>query len=217
VFPISLEENNARTGFVEDAQFKKLTEHASELWLRLFLELAYTYGWRKSELLHLKVRQVDLFSRLIRLDVGSTKNGEGREVTMTSCIFGLITQAVTGKQPEDFLLTRSGGSPVKSFRDTWKQLCKKAGVEGLLIHDFRRSAARNLRRAGVPESIVMNIGGWKTREMFLRYAIVNPGDTAAGIQKLEQHRAENEKSLDFSHDSPVLVQSKAEITTGKLN
>jgi integrase len=215
VFPISLQENNTRTGFVEDTQFKKLTEHTSELWLRLFLELAYTYGWRKRELLQLRVRHVDTIARLIRLDVGTTKNGEGREVTMTDCIFRLIEQAISGKRPDDFLLTRSDGSGVKDFRTVWKSLCTKAGVEGLLIHDFRRSAARNLRRAGVPESIVMTIGGWKTREMFLRYAIVNPGDTAIGIKKLEQHRLEN--SHDFSHDSPFLVQPEAETKNVKVN
>jgi integrase len=216
VFPVSLQEHNTRAGFVEDAGFRRLTEHASELWLRAFLELAYTYGWRKQELLNLKVRQIDLTSRLIRLDVGTTKNGEAREVAMTDCIFRLLEQAIAGKQPDDFLLTRPNGSRVKDFRTTWKRLCTKAGVERLLIHDFRRSAARNLRRAGVPESVVMNIGGWKTREMFLRYAIVNPGDTAAGIKKLEQARlAEN--SHDFSHDAPRSVQSEAGTKNANVN
>jgi integrase len=215
LFPISLVENNARTGFIEDAQYRRLTEHASELWLRLFLELGYTYGWRKSELLHMQVKQVDLSSRLIRLDVGTTKNGEGREVTMTDCIFRLIEQAVTGKQPEDFLLTGPDGKPVKNLRRTWTELCSKAGVNGLLVHDFRRSAARNLRRAGVPESIVMSIGGWRTREMFLRYAIVNPVDTALGIKKLEQARAEN--SHDFGHDLPTKATSVAEVKNVGVN
>ena len=46
----------------------------------------------------------------------------------------------------------------------------------------------------------MDIGGWKTREMFKRYAITDTKDIAAAISKREQARAEN--SHDFSHDSP---------------
>ncbi len=69
-----LTENNVRTGFVEQADFEKLTAGTSELWLRTFLELAYTYGWRRGELLGLRVRNVDLLNRKVRLDVGSTKN-----------------------------------------------------------------------------------------------------------------------------------------------
>jgi integrase len=215
VFPIQLKEDNTRTGFVEDADYKRLTEHASELWLRTFLELAFTYGWRKRELLGLQVRQVDLAARLIRLDVGSTKNGEGREVTMSDRVYQLVKEAVAGKQTDDFLLTRRDGSPVKDFRKAWKRLSVVAGLPGLLIHDFRRSAARNLRRAGVPESVVMAVGGWKTASMFRRYAIVSTRDIASGIKKLEQHRAEN--SHDFSHDAPPAVQSGTESGNSRIN
>jgi len=65
----------ARTGFVEDADYARLTANAGELWLRLFLELAYTYGWRKAELLGLRVRQCDLIATSIRLEAQS-KNGQ---------------------------------------------------------------------------------------------------------------------------------------------
>jgi excisionase family DNA binding protein len=215
LFPPMMKENNVRTGFLEDAQFKKLIENAHELWLRLFLELSFTYGWRRSELLHLKVRQVDLLSRLIRLDVGTTKNREGREVSMSHRVYCLLKEAVAGKQPDDYVLTRLDGSRIIEFRGTWRQLCRQSGVEGLLVHDFRRSAARALRRAGVAESVIMDTGGWKTPAMFRRYAIVSNADQRNAMEMLERSRAEN--GHDFGHDSPVLVQSETEITTGKLN
>lgn len=79
-----LKEDNTRQGFIEDAQFDRLAAAAQELWLRTFLELAYSYGWRKSQMLGLRVRQANFTTRTIRLDSGSTKNGEGREVAMTS-------------------------------------------------------------------------------------------------------------------------------------
>jgi len=231
LFP-HLEENNVRTGFIEDEHYERLRSEATELWLRLYMELDYTYGWRKQELLGLRVRQVVLRSRTIRLDVGSTKNGDGREVTMTSTVVKLMRQAIEGKGPEDFVLTRSDGKPIKDFRKAWRNTCVRAHLgsfvcrdcertvtarkcecgsrrlryRGLFVHDFRRSAARALRRAGVPESVVMKIGGWKTADMFRRYAIVSQADIAAGVDKLEQHRCESlrtqkgENSHDFSHD-----------------
>ncbi len=202
MFPSQIKENNTRTNFVEDAAFRRLAEHASELWLRVFLELAYTFGWRKSELLGLRVHHVDLLNRSIRLDPGTTKNGAGREVYMTEAVYRLLQQAVTGKRPDDFVLTRANNKPVKSFRKDWLRLCEKAELPGLLIHDFRRSAARNLRRAGVAESVIMATGGWKTRQMFDRYAIVSNADQRDATEKLERSRSFGQEfSHDFSHDS----------------
>ena len=57
--------------------------------------------------------------------------------------------------------------------------------EGLTLHDLRRSAARNLLLAGVPETLIMKIGGWKTRSVFDRYAVANTADLTAAMQRLE--------------------------------
>jgi integrase len=198
VFP-HLKENNVRAGFIEDGDYEKLSANCSKLWLRLFLEIAYSFGWRKSEILNIRVGQVSVEARTIRLNPGTTKNEEGREVSMTARIYLLAAQATRGKSKDDFLLTRDDGKPVRNFRHAWANLTKAAGLEGTLIHDLRRSGARQLRRAGVPESVVQKIGGWKTAAMFKRYAIVNDKDIRSAISRLEQSRTEN--SHDFSHDS----------------
>jgi integrase len=186
-FPM-LKENNTRTGFVEAESFAPLAEAAWELWLRTFLELAYTYGWRRGELLGLRVRQVNLFERTIRLDAGTTKNGEGRQASMTSTIYPLLQQAVAGKSAQDFVLTRKSGKPIKDFRKDWQKLILRAELPDLLVHDLRRSAAKAMRAAGVAESVVMATGGWKTADMFRRYAIVSEADQRAAMEKLEQAR-----------------------------
>ena len=84
------------------------------------------------------------------------------------------------------MFTRSDGKPIKDFRDIWKKVCKAAGVPDLLFHDLRRTAARNLRRAGVAEGVIMKVGGWKTRSVFERYAIVTESDISDAIHKLEK-------------------------------
>jgi integrase len=62
--------------------------------------------------------------------------------------------------------------------------------EGLIPHDMRRSAAKALRRAGVPESVIMATGGWKTAAMFRRYAIVSSADSRDAMEMLERARAQ---------------------------
>ncbi len=224
-----LKENNVRKGFVEDADYEKLASHATELWLRTFLELGYTYGWRKRELLGLRVRQINLAHRAIRLDVGTTKNKDGREVAMTAKVAELLRAAIEGKKPDDYVLTRNG-KPVRDFRGAWWKLCvaaelgsftclecgdpvttakctcgsRKRKYAGLIPHDLRRSAAKALRRAGVPESVIMVAGGWKTPAMFRRYAIVSSADQLAAMQMLE--KARQQASNNSPQTAPIPEQ-----------
>jgi integrase len=188
-----LKETNVRQGFVTPEQYRKLVVHCPDLWLRALLETAYNYGWRVSELLNLRFRQVNLISRTIRLEPGTTKNQEGREVTIESGrLFELLRLCVAGKRPEDHVFTR-GDKPIRDFRKRWQNLCTAARVPGLLFHDLRRTAARNLRAAGVAEEIIMRIAGWKTSSIFKRYAIIDKTDVRAALQQLERAR---QKQLD---------------------
>jgi integrase len=77
---------------------------------------------------------------------------------------------------------------VRDLRKRWENLCTAADVQGLLFHDLRRTAARNLRAAGVPEEIIMRIAGWKTSGVFRRYAIVSQTDVHEALQKLKRAR-----------------------------
>jgi integrase len=104
---------------------------------------------------------------------------------MTLPVRALLTQCVNGKGPDDYVFSRADGKPVRDFRGTWAKACEAAKVPNLLFHDLRRTAARNLRRAGVAEGVIMKIGGWKTRSVFERYAIVSQSDIRDAMAKLE--------------------------------
>jgi integrase len=69
-------------------------------------------------------------------------------------------------------------------RKAWANACESAGVAERIPHDFRRTAVRNLERAGVPRSVAMKITGHKTVSVYRRYAIVSEADLSEGMKKL---------------------------------
>jgi len=205
VFPARLKENPPRQGFVEDRQYVVLLKHAEEPWLKALIATAYAFAFRKSELiLQLKVSQLDFEQGTIRLYPGTTKNDQGRTVKMTDEVCKLLEACIAGKKPDDYVFARDA-RPVKDFRHAWWTACQKAGLgrfikekdrkgrirekwQGLVPHDLRRSAARNMRRYGVDEGVIMQIGGWKTRSVFERYNIVSEADITEASRKIEEGR-----------------------------
>jgi integrase len=181
-------ESDPRTGFLNDKEYTKLARECSRegLWLRTLLTVAYNFAWRKGELLGLRVQQVDLASRTIRLETGTTKNGQGRQVKMTDEVLTLLTACIAGKQQGDFVFTRPDGKPVRDFRKIWKSVCERAGKPELLFHDLRRSGVRNLRRLGVQETVAMQISGHKTRSVFDRYNITDESDLEQAAELLDK-------------------------------
>ena len=95
---------------------------------------------------------------------------------MTPTVYAILKALCDGKQPGDRVFTRDDGSPVLSFRKTWGRVTAAAGVPDLLFHDLRRTGARNMRDLGIPEGVIMQIAGWKTRSVFNRYAMVSRSD-----------------------------------------
>jgi integrase len=184
-----------RRGFAEEAQYRKLAEKAKEPWLRGLLALAYSYGFRRGDLLGewekgqwkrvpMRCSQVDLLNNTLSLYSGETKNGEPRIVFLTEECRLLVTELRKGKQPEDFLFTRNG-KPIRDLRGTWDALVRAAGLPGLLLHDFRRSAVRNMVRRGIPQKTARTISGHKSDSIFGRYNIVSEDDIRDAARKIE--------------------------------
>jgi integrase len=201
-----LQENAPRTGFVEDAQYNKLVAANPPLYLRAMLALAYSFGFRKGELLIMQVGQVDLLNRTIRLYTSTTKSGEGRLVSFEGLadVETLLRECVRGKQPSDYLFTRDSGRRVLNFREAWYNLTAKAGIPKLLFHDLRRSAVRNMIRSGIAETVAMRISGHKTRAVFDRYNIVSETDLQQAARKIGARR------IRYAQDGHTDRHSEAE-------
>lgn len=183
-----LDEKNIRTGFLDDAGYLRLKQELPE-YLRPLFVVAYHVGNRLGELRKLKWNQVDIAYGRIILNPGETKNGEGR----TLPIYGEMKEWLTmqreirdAKFPECDRVFFDEGRPAGDFRKAWRSACKRAGVPTLLFHDLRRSAVRNMIRAGIPEKVAMQISGHKTRSILDRYNIINERDLAEAATKMEQ-------------------------------
>ena len=62
-------------------------------------------------------------------------------------------------------------------------------MPGLLFRDLRRTAVRNLERAGVPRSVATKITGHRSESVYRRYAIVNDADIQDAARKLAMSAA----------------------------
>ena len=81
------------------------------------------------------------------------------------------------------------------YRKAWRTACKAAGLTGLVPHDLRRSAARNAVRAGTPEQVVMDLGGWRTRSVFGRYNVTSEKDLADALERVSAYVADRREAV----------------------
>jgi integrase len=186
-----LEENNVRTGFFEHDDFLALRD-ALPKYLKGIAIFAYKSGWRVTEITGLKWSNVDLKKRVVCLDIGTTKNKEGRTMYLDDELMDVFLeqreQQKNSGQIIPYVFPSSDGKDrAKDFRKAWKTSCKKAGIPGRLFHDFRRTAVRNMVRSGIPERVAMMISGHKTRSVFDRYNIVSEDDLKVASRKHEEY------------------------------
>jgi hypothetical protein len=97
----------------------------------------------------------------------------------------MISECVHGKIARTRSSPAAGMRRFEVFAGLGDNICEAAGCPGLLFHDLRRTAARNLRRAGVDVSTLKRIGGWLTDKVLERYSIVAQSDIKHAIVKLE--------------------------------
>ena len=197
-----LREDNRRKGFFEAGEYRAVLEHLPEE-LKPVIQTAYITGWRiASEILTRQKHHVNLQAEWLRLEPGETKNGEGRNFPLTPDLREVLewqiekTRAVeqTTGRIIPWLFHRDG-IPIRDFRGAWASACKGAGVAKRIPHDFRRTAVRNLERAGVPRSAAMAMVGHRTESIYRRYAIADEVMLKEGAVKLAAFHASEKSAI----------------------
>jgi len=196
-----LQLNNVRKGFFESEQFDSVLSRLPGD-LKPMAVCAYVTGWRvHDEILTRQRHHVDLRAGWLRLEPGETKNRKGRMFPLTPRLREVLEKQITRTEALQramgqiipWLFHREG-KPIKSFRRSWITACRLAGVPGRIPHDFRRSAVRNLERAGVPRSAAMEMVGHKTEAIYRRYAIADEGMLREAGEKLSAlHQADEQR------------------------
>jgi integrase len=201
-----LKEPPARRNFVETEKFNELVA-LLPTHLRPLVTLLYRCGVRVNEARQIEWTQVDLDKGLIRLLEEQTKTEEERVIPLPSILIMMLRE-IKPKTGKVF--------PDTNLRVEWEKACDACGLgkrtkmepreeggfvwykyKGLLVHDLRRSAVRNLRIAGNDETVIMKISGHATAEVFRRYNIVSTDDVTEAMRRLE-----------LSSDTPVTVSPK---------
>ena len=136
-------------------------------------DLAYYSGWRKQEILGLTWEEIDMAGGVIRLSPGRSKTLVGRILPISPPIANALNRRRARRDPDSPLVFHRDDIPVRRWRTAWRTACQAAGVPTRFLHDCRRTAARNLIRANVPERVAMLLTGHKSRAIFDRYNIIN--------------------------------------------
>lgn len=203
-----LRENNVRTGFFTREEVDRLCLVLKEPYSS-FVLFAFLTGWRTGEIRGLEWRNVDFGADEIRLDPGTTKNGEARVFSMTTELRSLLkarqevqkAERKKGKAVLTPYVFEVAGKPIGEFRKTWKTANRAAGLPCIfddkgkfvravrIFHDLRRSAAREMENAGVPRSTIKDLMGHKTDSMFSRYRIVSAADKKRAAEIIDGARS----------------------------
>jgi integrase len=183
-FPKKLNGALEREGTVTEEQFAEMLKacEPDELWLRTFLTMAYTWGYRLRELLNLQCARVNLREKTVYLPPRSTKNKQPRLIPISDAEMPLLQECLSGKAPHNFVLTRKDGERVLDFRVRWEQIvdAAKAGhvevdLNGkqnwypAIPHDVRRTAVSRMLSGGMPPEAVRAVVGHISPEMTSRY------------------------------------------------
>ena len=200
-----MREDNARQGFFEHADFEKVVAELPEP-INDIARFGYLSGWRRGEIVPLRWDAVDWTAREVRLR--TSKNGLGRVLPLEGDLWTLIERRWTVRTVEQEdgttkiceLVFHRAGEPIVDFRKIWDAAFKRARIGRRLFHDLRRTAVRNMVRAGVPQSVAMTISGHKTASMFQRYNVTSGTDQVEALKRTAAHLA----ALPKSDEKPVL-------------
>ncbi len=193
---------NAREGFVERADFEALVAELPSEVLQDMTRWGYFTGMRLGEIKALTWDGYDHETRTMRLPSRSAKTGRARMIVLDGWpeLAEVIERRLAARRLDCPLVFHNGhGRHVGEFYTSWARALdrtnenaaerRKQAVRHFTFHDLRRTAVRNMIRAGVDRDVAKRISGHETDEIFTRYNIVNEKDLAEAMEKRAAYEA----------------------------
>ena len=204
-----LKEHNIRSGFFEHEDFLSLRGALPD-YAQVAVTLAYYSGMRMGEVCSLQWGQVNWTEAKLYLRSEDTKTSTPRVLYLTEDLQQVLRvwkARCEKKWPLCPWICHRGGIRLQSLKHSRRMACEAVGLGGMvqdhtkgrkvwqgrIPHDFRRTAVRNMVRAGVPEKVAMAISGHKTRSIFDRYNIVDERDLEKAARSLSAYFSEQKK------------------------
>ena len=160
-------------------------------YLKGYVTFAYKTGWKTEEIESLDWNHVDLKKGVAWIDPGKTKNDKGKTVYLDDELRDVLSRQWQKRKKAGILIqyvfpNSFGTNRIKYFYGHIRKACKQLGLNKIL-HDFRRTAIRNMVKSGTPERVAMQVSGHKTRGVFERYNIVSNADLRLAAQGQEDY------------------------------
>jgi len=168
-----------RARFLSAEEIERLLAEAADHLKPILIVALYT-GMRKSEILRLTWRDVDLQHRIIY--VRNSKNGAAREIPMADTVYSILSSMAAERGP---VFRHADGTPVVSIQTAFYRAVKRAKIEGFSFHDTRHTFASYLVMNGVELVTVKELLGHKTIQMTLRYAHLSPMHKRSAVNSLK--------------------------------
>jgi integrase len=192
--------SNSRKRILTPDEFNQLVD-SSTRHLKAILWTGYLTGMREGEILGLTERKVFLRDRITRLSAEDTKDGEAREIPICEDLHGVLSRLPRGIH-EDYPIFSWGGKRMKGIQAGLSKACERVGIAygrfiegGFIFHDLRRTFVTDMRRAGVPESVIKEIMGHARREVIDGYNQVSMEDMRQAVERLVQYRQNQSASV----------------------
>ncbi|WGA38429.1 site-specific integrase [Escherichia fergusonii] len=203
---------NKRVRWLEKEEAKRLIDECPEP-LKSVVKFALATGLRRSNIINLEWQQIDMQRRVAWINPEDSKSNRAIGVALNDTACKVLRDQIGNHHKFVFVHTkparRPDGSLTPAIRKmrvddgrAWKAACRRAGIEDFRFHDLRHTWASWLIQAGVPLSVLQEMGGWESIEMVRRYAHLAPN-----------HLTEHAKQIDtiFNDDVPNLShEGKAE-------
>ena len=189
---IKLFKENPRNRTLSDEEYQRLL-NCCPYHLKPMVEIAFITGMRKGEILGLTWDRVDFENGIIVLEAEDTKTQEKREIPIDEGLKKLI-RGIPRTIACPYVFTYKG-KKLRVARNGFVTACEKAGLKDFHFHDLRHCAITNMRKAGVPESVIMSISGHKTNAVFRRYDRIDREDRMNALAKVRVSKETNKRRI----------------------